>query len=96
MTTNPALKRVHVVISGRVQGVSFRAKTKSTAESLRLSGWVRNISDGKVEAVFEGKEQDVRDMLAWCHKGPGLALVAGVEVMEEPYGGGFDGFDIRY
>ncbi len=75
--------RVHVIISGRVQGVWFRASTKQKAEELRLTGWVKNTDDGKVEAVFEGDDAVVNEMIAWCWKGPALAQVVDVKVSRQ-------------
>lgn len=87
--------RAHVFISGKVQGVWFRGTTKQIAETLGLSGWVRNLPDGRVEAVFEGSEEDVRKAVEWCHKGPPSARVEKVEVFyEEPEN--LNGFEIRY
>ncbi|MFA7465597.1 MAG: acylphosphatase, partial [Syntrophales bacterium] len=76
-------KRARVIVSGRVQGVSFRAWTKRMAESLELNGWVRNLHNGDVEAVFEGPEDKVREMVEWCRKGPRLADVRGIQIFEE-------------
>ncbi len=87
--------RVHVFVSGKVQGVFFRSGTKDKAEELGLAGWVRNLSDGRVEAVFEGEEGKVEKMLEWCWKGPEYARVATVEVIPEPYKGEFSGFLLR-
>ena len=89
-------KRVHVYISGRVQGVWFRAYTKEEAERLGVKGWVRNLPDGRVEAVFEGKEDKVEEMVRWCHAGSPQAKVTQVEVIEEPFRGEFEKFEIRY
>jgi acylphosphatase len=81
------LTRVRVRISGRVQGVFFRAEARSRAESLGLAGWVRNAADGSVEAAFEGDEARVRSMVDWCRRGPSGARVDNVEVeTEEPTG----------
>jgi len=78
---------VRVRISGRVQGVFFRAEARSRAESLGLAGWARNAADGSVEAVFEGDEARVRSMVDWCRRGPSGARVDNVEVeTEEPTG----------
>jgi len=88
--------RVHVVISGRVQGVWFRATTRQKAEQLGLTGWVRNTYDGNVEAVFEGEENSVQEMLDWCRHGPPLSKVDNVEVKNESPTNGFDSFSIRY
>ena len=69
------MKRVHVTITGMVQGVFFRAKTRNEAIGNNVSGWVRNLPDGRVEAVFEGKPEDVDRVVAWCRIGPSLAAV---------------------
>ena len=82
-----AVVRRHVWVSGRVQGVWFRHHTQLTAERHRVAGWVRNLPDGRVEAVFEGDEEAVSDVIGWCWQGPGAARVTGVEVQpEEPEG----------
>jgi acylphosphatase len=87
--------RVHVFVSGKVQGVFFRTSTKDEADELGLSGWVRNLQDGRVEAVFEGEEGKVEKMVEWCRKGPEYARVTGVEVIPEAYKGEFSGFLLR-
>lgn len=87
-------KRVHVYISGLVQGVCFRAYTRETALSLNLTGWVQNLSDGRVEAVFEGKDESIAVMLEWCGKGPPSAIVHHVYVREESPTGEFHDFRI--
>jgi acylphosphatase len=79
--------RARVVVRGRVQGVFFRVETRERARSLGLSGWVRNASDGSVEAVFEGDRERIESMLAWCRHGPSLARVDEVQAeWEEPVG----------
>lgn len=87
--------RRRVLISGLVQGVYFRAYTRDTATELGVTGWVRNLPDGRVEAVFEGKEEAVGRMIEWCRRGSPRARVEDVEVFEEPYRGEFDGFSIK-
>jgi len=87
---------VHVIISGMVQGVWFRASTKQTAEQLGLTGWVRNTADGNVEAIFEGEEDIVKEMIEWCHQGPPSAQVEHVEVKNQEPTNGFDSFSVRY
>ena len=87
---------VHVFISGRVQGVWFRANTKQKAEMLGLTGWVRNTDDGRVEAVFEGEENNVDEMIKWCYKGPSLAKVIKVDVKKQNEINEFDCFSIKY
>lgn len=86
--------QVHVVISGRVQGVWYRANTKQKADELGLSGWVRNTAKGTVEAVFEGEETIVNEMIAWCWKGPPLAKVTRVEIKQKRRGGQFTEFSV--
>jgi len=89
------MKRVHVIVSGWVQGVFFRARTQREAEALGVRGWVRNLTDGSVEAVFEGTKEAVDTMLAWCRKGPSQARVDDVTITEEPYQGLFKDFLIK-
>jgi len=86
---------VHVIISGKVQGVWFRASTKQKAEQLGLTGRVRNTADGNVEAIFEGEEDLVKKMIEWCHRGPPSAQVKHVKVKNQPSTNGFEGFSIR-
>jgi len=90
------LRRVHLLVSGRVQGVFFRAETKRQASGLGLTGWVRNLEDRRVEIVFEGGKDAVEEMLDWCRKGPRLSHVTGVEILEEQPTGSFNGFRIRH
>lgn len=79
--------RARVVIRGRVQGVFFRAEARERARSLGVRGWVRNVPDGTVEAVFEGERERIDSLLAWCRRGPALADVDDVEVQwESPQG----------
>jgi acylphosphatase len=74
-----AIVRAHVVISGRVQGVYFRSYVKERAASMGIHGWVRNLFDGTVEAIFEGETESVHRMIEWCQKGPPAARVDHVE-----------------
>jgi len=85
-----------VLISGKVQGVWYRATTKEKAKELGIKGWVRNTSDGKVEAVFEGDQNNIEEMIKWCKKGPNLANVIDVDVNPEELSEEFEGFNIRY
>ncbi len=75
--------RLHVVVSGRVQGVGFRWATEAKAVELGLNGWVRNRSDGRVEAEFEGSPSALDAMETWCWQGPRMALVESVEAVRE-------------
>ena len=87
--------RAHVYVSGRVQGVFYRATTRDTARETGVDGWVRNLDDGRVEAVFEGPEDAVREMVTWCETGSPAADVDRVDVeYEEPEG--IDSFDVRW
>jgi acylphosphatase len=89
-----SMMRARLVISGRVQGVYFRASASSVARAQRLSGWVRNCNDGAVETVVEGEEGAVHAFITWCHDGPPGAHVTAVQVMIEPHTGDFHGFRI--
>jgi acylphosphatase len=86
--------RAHIVVSGYVQGVFFRENTKRLADSLNVKGWVRNRDDGRVEAVFEGEEQDVKTMVEFCSRGPPRATVTNAEVKWTNYVGEFDTFEV--
>ena len=87
------MKRVRATIAGRVQGVFFRASCAEIARRRDLSGSVRNLADGRVEAVFQGSDADVDALLAWCRVGPPRATVETVETVEEPLSGE-DGFHV--
>lgn len=87
-------ERAHVFVSGRVQGVFFRDSTREEAERLGLSGWVRNTQDGRVEAVFEGDPEAVRQMIEWCESGPSSADVEDVSAEQES-SEGISGFEVR-
>ncbi len=88
------MRRVHVYVEGRVQGVLFREATRRRAAELGLHGFVRNLRDGRVEAVFEGEPTAVQSAIDFCSQGPQWARVDGIEVTEEPVEG-LDGFEIR-
>jgi acylphosphatase len=87
--------RAHVFVSGRVQGVFFRQKTKQQAESFGVTGWVRNLPDGRVEAVFEGEEEAVKALVEYCHHGPSYARVTNIDASWEDYRGEFSDFKMR-
>jgi acylphosphatase len=88
--------RAHIFISGRVQGVFFRSETRYEARRLGVVGWVRNMPDGKVEAVFEGEEKSVKEIIKFCKRGPPRARVTDVYVVWEDYTGEFRDFEIIY
>lgn len=93
-TPLPKLIRAHVFISGQVQGVGYRYATVDTARQLGLTGWVRNLPDSRVEAVFEGNREVVDEMVSWCHAGPPAAMVKNVVVEFEALEG-LQGFEVR-
>ena len=86
--------RARVLISGRVQGVGYRYATVDTARQLGLTGWVRNLPESRVEAVFEGTREVVDDMVRWCHSGPPDAVVKDV-VVEYEVPEGLRGFEVK-
>ncbi len=95
MNHNEEKTRAHVFIKGKVQGVYFRQNTKQVATEHRVTGWVRNLSDGRVEAVFEGDNKNVDDVIEWCHVGPPNSRVDDVDVRFEKHTGEFDSFTIN-
>jgi acylphosphatase len=88
--------RKRVIISGIVQGVAFRHYTREMAGKLGVTGWVRNLPNGNVEAVFEGDPEDVLEAANWCRQGPPSARVDEAQVMDEDYKGEFSTFDVAY
>ena len=88
--------RAHIFVSGKVQGVFYRENTRKKAEKLGVTGWVKNLRDGRVEAVFEGDKKKVEEMVNWARKGPIWAKVEALDVIWEDYRGEFNGFEIRY
>jgi len=88
--------RAHVVVAGKVQGVFYRAETASRAKRLNVTGWVRNLPDGRVEAVFEGEESSVNKMIDFCRRGPPNAYVVNVDVRRQEWRGEFNNFTVRY
>jgi len=88
--------RAHVIISGRVQGVFFRMNTVRAAERIGVTGWVRNKRDGTVEALFEGKEDQVNAVLVWCRAGDPPARVSDLQVGWKPPTGEFNNFSVTY
>ena len=86
--------RAHVYVAGMVQGVFFRQNIRRQAQMHNVTGWVRNLPDGRVEAVFEGEETQVKALLDFCRKGPRGASVADISVSWEPFKGEFQSFKI--
>lgn len=89
------MARAHVFISGKVQGVFYRDTTKKEADKRGVYGWVRNLRDGRVEAVFEGEAKAVDDMVAWCRVGSPLSRPTFVDRREGEAEEGLQGFEIR-
>jgi acylphosphatase len=89
------MSRVHVWVSGRVQGVFYRATAERVASGLGLAGWVRNLSDGRVEAIAEGPAEALDAFVRWCHEGPPDARVDDVTIESHPATGEFTGFATR-
>ena len=88
------MRRIRAIVSGRVQGVSYRAATANKARQLGLVGWVRNLANGDVELEAEGSNID--ELVAWCKQGPPAAQVDGVRVEEIELAGDEASFDVRY
>lgn len=89
-------RRVRIFVTGRVQGVFFRQALKVTAKKNGILGWVRNLKDGRVEAVLEGDEEALGRVIEWAHAGPANARVEDVEIRNEDALGEFQSFDVRY
>ena len=99
MNGDPALPRgvcKRLLISGRVQGIGFRASTQHKARSLGVNGWVRNLPDGRVEVLAWGDPKPVQQFTEWCRRGPAYAHVTDVEVDESTPEPGVRGFSVRY
>jgi len=88
--------RFHIFISGRVQGVFFRENTKTKAEKLGIVGWVRNLADGRVEAILEGEKEKIDELIDWAKQGPTFAKVDNLEILTEEYQGEFQNFEVKY
>ncbi len=88
-------ERAHLYVSGGVQGVFFRNSARERAERLGLTGWVKNLPDGRVEALFEGPSERVREMVRWCEQGPPHAAVEGVKTEFEVSKGDLTSFEVR-
>lgn len=88
--------KAHIFVSGLVQGVFFRANTVQKARELELKGWVKNLPDGRVEAIFEGEKKNVREMIEWAKRGPANARIDDFEADFEKYTGEFDNFEVKH
>ncbi len=90
------MKAIQINVSGRVQGVCFRASTRDEARRIGVTGWVRNLSDGTVEVLAQGPEDKLNGLLSWCYQGPPGAYVTGVDYVEVPADPSLNTFSIRY
>ena len=89
-------KQLHIIVSGRVQGVFFRANAQKQARKLNLKGWCKNLPDRTVEILLEGEESQLEKFLVWCRKGPMFARVDNIETKWKRATGEFNLFSIRY
>lgn len=89
-------QRIHIFVSGRVQGVFFRQAMKVMAIKNNVTGWVRNLDDGRVEAILEGDAENVNSLVEWAHGGPANAIVKDVDIKNEAYSGEFSEFSVLY
>ena len=91
-----AKQRVRLFIKGKVQGVFFRQALKVMAKKNNVTGWVRNLKDGRVEAILEGDDVDVSTLVEWCHAGSANARVEDIDIKNEKYSGEFSKFEVLY
>ena len=91
-----AKQRVRLFVKGKVQGVFFRQALKVTAKKNNVNGWVRNLKDGRVEALLEGDDVDVSTLVEWCHAGSANARVEDIDIKNEKYSGEFSKFEVLY
>ena len=89
-------QRVRIFVTGKVQGVFFRQALKIKAKQNNVFGWVRNLQDGRVEAILEGQDENVNVLVEWCHGGPANARVEDVDIRSEKYSNEFSNFEVLY
>ncbi len=89
-------KRIHIFVTGRVQGVFFRQSTRVIAIKNNVNGWVRNLDDGRVEIIAEGQEENTNALADWCKTGPANSRVDEFELSEENITNEFENFEVRY
>lgn len=89
-------QRIRIFVTGKVQGVFFRQALKVMAKKNDVFGWVKNLKDGRVEAVLEGDEEKVSRLVEWAHGGPANARVEDVDIRNEKFTSEFSTFDVRY
>ena len=89
-------QRIRIFVTGKVQGVFFRQSLKVMAKKNEIFGWVKNLTDGRVEAVLEGNEEQIGRLLDWAHRGPANARVDDVKICNEKFANEFSKFDVLY
>ena len=89
-------QRVHILVSGKVQGVFFRQALKVVAKKNNVLGWVRNLKDGCVEAILEGDNKSINSVIEWTRIGPANSRVDNIQITDEHYSGDFQNFEVRY
>ncbi len=89
-------QRIRIIVTGKVQGVFFRQTLKVKAKKNEIFGWVKNLKDGRVEAILEGDEEKISKIIEWAHGGPANARVEDVEICNEKFIGEFSKFDVLY
>ena len=89
-------QRIRIIVTGKVQGVFFRQSLKIKAKQNEIFGWVKNLKDGRVEAILEGNEEKINRIIEWAHGGPANARVEDVEIQNEKFIGEFSKFDVLY
>ena len=89
-------QRVRLLVKGKVQGVFFRQALKVMAKKNHISGWVKNLNDGRVETLLEGEDMAVSSIVEWCHAGPANARVEDIEIRNEKFKGEFSKFEVLY
>jgi len=92
----PVLSRAHIFVSGRVQGVFFRENTLKKAQKIGVFGWVKNLPDNRLEAVFEGEEKKLKKIIKWMKKGSLFAKVDNIDIQWQTYKKEFKNFEIKY
>ena len=89
-------KSVHILVTGKVQGVFFRQATKVIAIKNHVTGWIKNLESGQVEILLEGEDQNVNSIVEWCHNGPANSRVDEIKIEQQKFSGQYSNFEVRY
>ena len=89
-------KSVHILVTGKVQGVFFRQATKVIAIKNHVTGWIKNLESGQVEILLEGEDQNVNSIVEWCHNGPANSRVDEIKIEQQKFSGQYLNFEVRY